>query len=120
MEALSRWGIGIVYGGVYLLEAMGLLVILAASVRSFWMYWTAKDSAQLHFSRLHLGEGLATGLEFKLGGEILRTVVVKDLDEIGMVGAIVALRIIMAFMIYWEIKQESTRGTVESQKAAGG
>lgn len=36
-------------------------------------------------TRLKLAKGLAMGLEFKLGSEILRTVVVRELREIVLV-----------------------------------
>ena len=46
-------------------------------------------------------------LEFKLGGEILRTVVVRDMAEIMQVGAIILLRAALTFLIHWEIKNEA-------------
>ena len=45
------------------------------------------------------------GLEFKLGSEILRTVVVRDWKEIGTVAGIIALRAALTFLIHWEIKE---------------
>ena len=48
------------------------------------------------------------GLEFKLGGEILRTVVVRDLSEIALVGSIILLRAALTFLIHWEIKNEES------------
>ena len=56
--------------------------------------------------RLKLAQGMALCLEFKLGSEILRTVVVRDLKEIAIVGAIIALRAALTFLIHWEIKNE--------------
>ena len=56
--------------------------------------------------RLNLATGMALGLEFKLGSEILRTVVVRDLSEIATVAAIIALRAALTFLIHWEIKVE--------------
>ena len=53
-----------------------------------------------------LARGLAMGLEFKLGSEILRTVVVRDWKEIGTVAGIIALRAALTFLIHWEIKEE--------------
>ena len=41
-------------------------------------------------TRLTLAQGLAMGLEFKLGSEILRTVIVRSLSEIAIVGSIIA------------------------------
>ena len=57
-------------------------------------------------TKLTLARGLAMGLEFKLGSEILRTVVVRDWKEIGTVAGIIALRAALTFLIHWEIKEE--------------
>lgn len=100
---------------IHLLETMGFIVILMSAVRSFAAYWKARNHDHpFRFCRLNLAEGLATGLEFKLGGEILRTVVVREKEEIIILGAIVALRVAMAMLIYWEIKQEKSSGGHES------
>ena len=57
-------------------------------------------------TRVYLAKGLAMGLEFKMGSEILRTVVVREWKEIGIVAGIIALRAALTFLIHWEIKQE--------------
>jgi len=49
---------------------------------------------------------MALGLEFKMGGEILRTVAVTGWEEIGMVAGIILLRAALTFLIHWEIKTE--------------
>lgn len=103
MEFVSVISLRVLSLGIHLLEAMGFVVILVSGVRAFWDYWTVRTSERLHFDRLRLAEGLASGLEFKLGGEILRTVVVQDWEEILVVGAIVVLRALMSLMINWEI-----------------
>ena len=56
--------------------------------------------------RLDLAEGIALSLEFKLGGELLRTVVVREWTELLILGAIVLLRAAMTFLIQWEIRIE--------------
>ena len=48
----------------------------------------------------------AMGLEFKLGSEILRTVIVRSLSEIAIVGSIIALRAVLTVLIHWEIRNE--------------
>jgi uncharacterized membrane protein len=45
-------------------------------------------------------------LEFKLGGAVLRTVVVREWAELGILGAIILLRATLTFLIHWEIKNE--------------
>ena len=86
---------------VIVLEFMGLAVIAYTAVKAFFS-WMKKDPR----TRLSLAEGLAMALEFKLGGEILRTVVVRDMSEIMQVGAIIVLRAALTFLIHWEIKNE--------------
>lgn len=86
---------------VVVLEFMGLAVIAYTAVKAFFS-WMKKDPR----TRLNLAEGLAMALEFKLGGEILRTVVVRDMSEIMQVGAIILLRAALTFLIHWEIKNE--------------
>ena len=72
---------------------------------------STEKSASLYLKRsletkLTLAKGLAMGLEFKLGSEILRTVIVRDWHEIGTVAGIIALRAALTFLIHWEIKEE--------------
>ena len=93
---------------IHMLEAMGFIVILVSALRAFMTYWKKKDEEAFRSCRLNLAEGLATGLEFKLGGEILRTLVVRDMEEITVLGAIVAHRVAMAQKIYRDKKQENT------------
>ena len=56
--------------------------------------------------RLKLAEGIALSLEFKMGSELLRTVIVRDFAELGILGAVIVLRAALAFLIHWEIKNE--------------
>ena len=56
--------------------------------------------------KIMLAQGLAVGLEFKLGSEILKTVIVRDWTEIATVAGIIALRAALTFLIHWEIKEE--------------
>jgi len=85
---------------VHLLETMGVIVILFGAARDFIWYFTGRAVN----IRLDLARSLALGLEFKLGGEILRTVIARDLREIAAVGAIILLRGALSFLIHWEIR----------------
>ena len=49
---------------------------------------------------------MAFALEFKLGGEILRTVLVRELSEIFIVGCIIALRGILNYLIHRDIHEQ--------------
>lgn len=86
---------------ILILEFMGVAIIAAASVRGFYNY--------IHHSpetKRVLAKGLAVALEFKMGSEILRTVVVRQWEEIATVAGIILLRAALAFLIHWEIKEE--------------
>ena len=56
--------------------------------------------------RLHLAEGIALALEFKLCSELLHTVVAREISELYVVGIVVLLRAALTFLIHWEIKTE--------------
>ncbi len=84
-----------------LLELFGVCVLVYTAVRCF-IRWIRKDGNY----RLELAEGIALALEFKMGGEVLRTVAVREWSELGILGAVIALRGLLTFLIHWEIKNE--------------
>ncbi len=84
-----------------LLELFGICILVYTGLKSF-IYWIKKNES----IRLELAQGIALALEFKLGGEVLRTVVVRDWAELGILGAIIVLRAALTFLIHWEIKNE--------------
>lgn len=91
----------VVDSSILLFEFVGVFVIIVSGIRGVWDY--IKHNPKI---RLNLATGMALGLEFKLGSEILRTVIVRDLSEIATVAAIIALRAALTFLIHWEIKVE--------------
>lgn len=86
---------------ILMFEWIGIIVIVAAGIMGIVSYLRRDPE-----TRLKLAQGLAMSLEFKLGGEILRTVLVRELGEIAVVGAIILLRAALTFLIHWEIKNE--------------
>ena len=83
-----------------LFEYIGVGVITFAGLQGLVNYLRRSPD-----TRLTLAQGLAMGLEFKLGSEILRTVIVRSLSEIAIVGSIIALRAVLTVLI-WEIRNE--------------
>jgi len=86
-----------------LLDMFGAIVITLGSAVVFGRFFKGlllpEESLRLNLARI-----LALGLEFKLGGEILRTVVVRSLNEIMVLAAIVVIRALINLIIHWEIK----------------
>lgn len=101
MEILEHILTVMVNFSILIFEYIGVAVITFSGIQGIYNYVRRKDD-----TRLVLAKGLAMGLEFKLGSEILRTVVVREFSEIGIVAGIILLRAVLTFLIHWEIKNE--------------
>lgn len=99
MEFLQSVLYQVVEIAILIFEYIGVAVILMAGIKGIVNYVRRSPS-----TRLDLAKGLATALEFKLGSEILRTVVVREMQELIFVAGIIALRAVLTILIHWEIK----------------
>ncbi len=89
---------------VLMLEIFGAIVITYAGTTVFVHFLrTSRDGREM---RLTFARYLVFGLEFKLAGEILRTVVVRTINEVILLGAIILLRAVLNLVVHWEIRQE--------------
>ena len=59
--------------------------------------------------RLEPAEGIALSPEFKMGGELLRTVRVRERNELLILGAVIPLWAALTFLIHWEIGLETKK-----------
>ncbi|MGX8833292.1 DUF1622 domain-containing protein [Amedibacillus sp. YH-ame6] len=91
---------------ISILEIIGVIVILIGSTKAFYHYVIASIKDDEHPIRIELANALALGLEFKMGAEILKTVLVRNISEIYVLGAIILLRALLSLMIHFEIKAE--------------
>lgn len=90
--------------GIVLTELAGIAVLLITVVKGIIGYFRRDEHL-----RLDLAQGIALALEFKLGGEVLRTVIVREWTELLVLGAIIALRGGLTLLIHWEIRVEEQR-----------
>ena len=90
--------------GIAATEMAGIGILLITVVKSIIGYFKKDEHI-----RLDLAEGIALALEFKLGGEVLRTVIVREWTELLILGAIIALRGALTLLIHWEISVEEKR-----------
>lgn len=89
---------------VHMMELFGAVIIVYSGTSVFTYFLrTNKDGREV---RLTFARFLIFGLEFKLAGEILRTVVVRTFEEILILGSIILLRAMLNLIVHWEIKQE--------------
>ena len=87
---------------IVIFEFIGVGIIIYSGIKGFIGYVSRSPKM-----KIMLAQGLAVGLEFKLGSEILKTVIVRDWTEIATVAGIIALRAALTFLIHWEIKEEN-------------
>ena len=109
MEVLETLLHSFVNLAMLLFEYIGVGVITFSGIQGMVNYIRKSPN-----TRLMLAKGLAMGLEFKLGSEILRTVIVRNLEEIYIVAGIIVLRAILTILIHWEIKNEENEGDIHN------
>ena len=97
VQFIAQLGIGVA-------ELAGIAILVITAVRGFINYFRKDEHI-----RLHLAQGIALALEFKLGGEVLRTVVVRQWTELAILGAVIALRAVLTLLLHWEIRIEEER-----------
>lgn len=90
---------------ILFIELIGIIVLIYAVISAI----VGLIARQEHV-RLKLAEGIALSLEFKMGGELLRTVIVREWNELLILGAVIFLRAALTFLIQWEIKLERKNG----------
>ena len=89
---------------ILLVEFVGVAVVMGSIVKGI-VDAIKKDEHM----RLNLVEGIALAMSFKIGGELLRTVIVRTWDEILLLGAVILLRAALTFYIQWEIRIEKKK-----------
>ena len=88
---------------IHLIELAGIVVIVVSMIRALIDFIRKKDS-----TRIELAQGIMLGLEFKIGSEVLRSVIVSGWNELGTLGAIILLRALLT-LLHWEIGAEEKR-----------
>ena len=87
-----------------LLELMGIFIVTWSGLKAFWRYirntfWQKNHDLQYSFAK-----GLSTALEFKMAAEILKTVLVREMSELVILGAIIILRALVTILLKFEIR----------------
>lgn len=106
-DVISKYFDLIVEYLILLVEFVGIVILIYTIISAV----IGLFKRQQH-TRLKLAEGIALSLEFKMGGELLRTVIVREWNELLILGAIILLRAALTFLIQWEIKIERKNGNM--------
>ena len=100
------------------LELIGILIILIGAYKSIIrLFLNLRHTPHKTNIVISLGKALALALEFKMGAEIVKTVVVRDLKELGILAVVVVIRAALAVLIHWEMKNEKK---AEAEEATEG
>lgn len=89
---------------IHIIDIIGILIIFFGSVKTFVRYIASGITKRPYYIKQELASALALGLEYKMGSEILKTVLVRDMQEIWILGAIIILRALLSLLIHFEIK----------------
>ncbi len=90
----------------YTLELIGILIIAVGSVKALILLARRFRHPKPFNIVINLGRSLALALEFKMGAEIINTVIVHDLKELATLAVVILIRALLAVIIHWEIKME--------------
>lgn len=91
---------------------VGVLIILVNFVKG--LYYYLKNDKR---SKFVLAEGYTMGLEFLMAGEIIHTVIAKDLSTVIFVGAVVVVRVALTLLLHWEVQCEKKDEKEEREEA---
>ena len=86
-----------------LCELMGISIVAVSACTAFWQYVKSLVLRTPCNVKFQLANGLALSLEFKMAAEILKTVIIRDFEELLVLGAVIILRALLSFLIHFEM-----------------
>lgn len=100
---------------IKLFELMGIVILVIGVFSAFFKYMKDLKSKKKTSIKYDLANSLVTALDFKLAAEILKTVIIKSMSELALVGTIFILRVVMTFVLEREIKIEESEKKNENK-----
>ncbi len=97
------------------LELIGIVIIFIGSFRALFRVIGCLIKKQPLNVVVELGKALALALEFKMGAEIIKTVIIHDLEELAILGVVIVIRALLAVIIHWEIRLEEKENAVQNK-----
>ena len=93
----------------HLLELIGVFIVAYSALKAFFKYAIRFFRFAYETIKIEFSQALAMALEFKLGAEILKTLVIRTKEELLILASIVILRAALTLIIHWEIESDSKR-----------
>ena len=104
---------------VHTLEMIGIVIVVVGAINGLIDILSKRRRQEHVNAMIHLGRSLALALEFKMGAEIVNTVIIRNLEELLILAIVIALRTILALLIHWEIKNEERMESIAERKTDG-
>lgn len=96
------------------IEIIGIIVVAISIFQGFYFYILGLfGRGSGHKLKLDLANGMATGLEFLAAGEILKTILVRDVKELIVLGSVIIMRALLTILIHFESKHGEESGAPE-------
>lgn len=108
VEPITNFGMELILFSSLILEFFGAAIIIFFAIGAFVNY--LRQPSKEETIRLALAKKLALGLQFLLGAEILGTVIVRTINEIIVLAAILVLRGILGYVVHSEIRSLEGEG----------
>lgn len=107
-----------------ILEFIGIVIIIIGTFRALSKLIRNFVRKKSFVNDVDLEKALSLSLEFKMGAEIIKTVIIHNLEELAILGVVIIIRALIALLIHWEIhikereKRLKAKTTTEETKTA--
>ncbi len=89
---------------ISMLEIMGIIIVTWSAIKAFGQYIQNSFFKKHYKLQFDFANGLATALEFKMAAEILKTVLIRNMSELIILGAVIILRALVTVILHFEMK----------------
>ncbi len=86
------------------LESIGVFIITIAAIRGIYQFFKNGFDFKDDDVAIDFAKAMSLSLEFKLAAEIIKTVVIRTIDEFIILAAVAILRVVLTFVLHWELK----------------
>ena len=93
----------LVVAGMLLTELTGILVLLYTFVKALVHLLRRYTQGKV---KLILARGIGLSMEFMLVSEVLHTTISREWKELGILAAVILIRIALTLLLNWEIRNE--------------
>lgn len=96
------------------LELIGVAIITISAIRGVYKFFKNGFNFKDDEVAISFAKAMSLSLEFKLAAEIIKTVVIRDLDEFVILASVAILRVVLTFVLHWEL--QSGAKNMENEK----